>query len=118
MNREIKFRAWDKDREYMAYQGSPDLETLQSFIFHFGDKELMQYTGLKDKNGKGKNIYEADIFNNTNKTATGIVSWHKGQWVVKFPTYQYPLYQFLENDETREVVGNVFENPELLKTTL
>ena len=59
MNREIKFRAWDECQKYMAYQGSPDLETIQSFMHHFGDKTLMQYTGVKDKNGK--EIYEGDI---------------------------------------------------------
>lgn len=58
MNREIKFRAWDEDESYMAYQGTPDLETITSFMFHFGDRPLMQYTGLKDKNGK--DIYEGD----------------------------------------------------------
>ena len=55
----IKFRVWDEEQKYMAYQGTPDLETLQSFIFHFGDKELMQFTGLHDKNGK--EIYTGDI---------------------------------------------------------
>ena len=57
--RTIKFRAWNEEQKYMAYQGTPDLETLQSFIFHFGDKELMQFTGLHDKNGK--EIYTGDI---------------------------------------------------------
>ena len=57
--RTIKFRVWNEEQKYMAYQGTPDLETLQSFIFHFGDKELMQFTGLHDKNGK--EIYTGDI---------------------------------------------------------
>jgi len=57
--REIKFRAWDRNNKYMAYQGTPDIETLESFIFHFGDCILMQYTGLKDKNGV--EIYEGDV---------------------------------------------------------
>jgi hypothetical protein len=51
MMREIKFRAWDESQNYMAYQGTPDLETIQSFMHHFGDKLLMQFTGIKDKNG-------------------------------------------------------------------
>ena len=57
--REIKFRSWDDEQKYMAYQGTPDLETIQSFMFHFGDKELMQFTGYKDINGK--DIYDGDF---------------------------------------------------------
>lgn len=60
--REIKFRAWDETQRYMAYQGTPDLETIQSFMFHFGDKKLMQFTGLQDKNGV--DIYEHDYLEN------------------------------------------------------
>ena len=59
MKREIKFRAWDESQKYMAYQGTPDLEDIQSFIHHFGDKKLLQYTGFLDINGK--EIYEGDI---------------------------------------------------------
>jgi uncharacterized phage protein (TIGR01671 family) len=126
--REIIFRAWDKNGKEMS-----QAKDLYDFLVYsdnwfgariyfknsgyvpFIDCLIMQYTGLKDKNGKGKEIYEADIFNNTNKTAIGIVSWYKDQWIVKFPNYQYSLFQFLENDETREKIGNCFENPDLLK---
>ena len=111
MNREIKFRAWHNSGQMLFGKN----EAIFRWEYEGQPIEIMQYTGLKDKNGKGKNIYEADIFNNTNKTAIGIVSWYKDQWVVRFPTYQYSLYQFLENDETREVIGNIHENPELLK---
>ena len=62
--REIEFRAYCPETKNMAYQGTPDLETIQSFMFHWGDKILMQYTGFKDRNGK--KVYEGDIVNHKN----------------------------------------------------
>jgi uncharacterized phage protein (TIGR01671 family) len=61
MNNEIKFRAWDRKRNHMAYQGEPDLETLQSFMFHYGDEDkiLMRYTGFNDS--KDKEVFEGDL---------------------------------------------------------
>lgn len=59
MSREIKFRVWDESQRYMAYQVTPGLETIQSFTHHFGDKKLLQFTGLKDY--EGKEIYDGDI---------------------------------------------------------
>lgn len=64
MNKLIEFRAWDEKQSYMAYQGTPDLETLQSFIFHFGDKKLMLYIGYKDK--EDNKLYAGDLIKDIN----------------------------------------------------
>ena len=56
----IKFRAWSEKFKEFSVQGEPDLETLQSFMFHYGDsKHLMVSTGLVDKNNNI--IYESDV---------------------------------------------------------
>ena len=82
MNDKIQFRAWDEKQKYMAYQGDPDLETLQSFIHHFGDKELMQWTGFCDCNGK--KIYEKMEIDN--------------QFIVDYQNGSYILRNILNND--------------------
>ena len=120
--REIEFRAYCPETKYMAYQGNADLETIQSFMFHWGDKILMQYTGLKDKNGK--KIYEGDIIEHVPRFET--------RYKIKFLTsgfYICPLGKnfghyfaslFAGHDEktnsceSLEVIGNIFENPEFL----
>ena len=128
MNRKIKFRAWDESQKYMAYQGTPDLETIQSFMHHFGDKVLMQFTGLQDKNGK--EIYEGDIICNDDYQTwewRGVVKFSHGvfgaEWLSNVKSRsmvgswgQLHNLRKLDDDivECQIVIGNIFENPELL----
>jgi uncharacterized phage protein (TIGR01671 family) len=127
--REIKFRAWDKEQKYMAYQGTPDLETLSSFVFHFGDEILMQYTGLKDKNGK--EIYEGDILLIKEKRANFPLKWvvvyneeqtgFRLRWEQRFTNNEGGFYDILISPnecEQFEIIGNIYEHPELLEKEL
>ena len=107
--RKIKFRAWDK--KHMAYQGTPDLETLHSFMFHYGDKILMQYTGLTDKNGV--EIFEGDIVK--------IKFYYQDNFVVEYMGNAFELIDgkdgYIGNFdewELSEVIGNIHENMDLL----
>jgi uncharacterized phage protein (TIGR01671 family) len=120
--REIKFRAWIDSTlgDYMAVQGEPDLETLSSFMHHYSDcKNLMQYTGLKDKNGK--EIYEGDVLK---------INLYDDEWITKVRNYLGTLIidiegcdwnttalSFLDDEAETEVIGNIYENPELLKSS-
>lgn len=113
--RTIKFRAWDESQKYMAKQGTPDLETIQSFFFHFGDCQLMQFTGLTDKNGV--EIYEGDIVKVDIFTRNyRIVFGESKKWGASFQyKSDYSIYYLTENfAKDCVVVGNIYENPELL----
>lgn len=130
MNREIKFRAWIDylSVPFMAVQGTPDLETLFSFMFHYGEEEkLMQFTGLKDKNGV--EIYEGDIIKTERNTIEvfygkkdfNVIFYGKKDiievsgWLVKNKKGETDVLDasFCEG----EIIGNIYQNPELLSTT-
>ena len=70
------------------------------------DAVVMQYTGLTD--AKGKEIYEGDI--GRYDSSTGVVFWDflHGRWWLSLP---YPSARIYWDDV--EIIGNVFENPEL-----
>jgi uncharacterized phage protein (TIGR01671 family) len=139
-SREIKFRAWHKEYKkmlvvYVIHQGTyweGFVKNCQGFvppneqyIFRFNEAEWMQYTGLKDKNEK--EIYEGDVLENDNGVKY-IVIWVEqlGGFYLSIPNSQRgkeiiscaaskvanePMLLFKE-----AVIGNIFENPELLQT--
>jgi len=114
MNRLIKFRVWDKrETKGMSTQNmlyDAQLHHLWQDFVDYPGYELMQYTGLTDKNGK--EIYEGDIINLKfgELNANLVVKWdkymglkyHNGGWT-----------SLVHVDTHGEVIGNIFENPEL-----
>jgi uncharacterized phage protein (TIGR01671 family) len=117
--REIKFRAWAKSEGLMhdvivlqrgEFVGVPEIgpDGWQLSKRKLSDIDLMQYTGLKDKNGK--EIYEGDIM--------------KSKWIV---VWRYESACFVVENKSlgfkdmyvpltashNEVIGNIYENPEL-----
>lgn len=79
------------------------------------ESTICQCTGLKDK--KGKLIWENDIVNL--KTGKAIVIWDKAEWRIKWikdTIWRKDLHFWTNEDDWKgEVIGNIFDNPELLE---
>jgi len=123
--RELKFRHWNTIHKDMNYKGC--MGTVGNTIVQDEHNIVMQFTGVKDMNGK--DIYENDIL----KDADGVI------WEVKYLMAGFSMYctsdQLFnkacskENTEEEqialdigawwagtEIIGNSYENPELLKS--
>ncbi|EAF8382835.1 hypothetical protein A0E69_06220 [Listeria monocytogenes] len=131
--REIEFRAWDKEVKEMDYNPSV-IEIWQNkpineqFRLESEEKLVwMQYTGLKDKNGK--KIFEGDIvafseddFHVFNSQVEYFLEDGYPAFDIKVPsTYYFDSNVFSEVSMSGlyeiEVIGNIHENPELLEGT-
>jgi uncharacterized phage protein (TIGR01671 family) len=154
MQREIKFRAWDKKQKafingfnmvgFSTGQGAPKRK-LQRFSSYWDEEEveLMQYTGLKDKNGK--EIYDGDILQVETAWYKAKITPTQGEdetdaifgyrrngityWTVEHKIFTsrvgFMIYgidrrfhkvltpNMIYNNKA-EVIGNIYENPELL----
>lgn len=80
----------------------------QGLVFKFNDVELMQSTGLKDKNGV--EFYEGDVVEAPSSKARYLVDYVEGCFLGRAKHREYTkLYKRLE------VIGNIYEKPELLE---
>lgn len=118
--REIKFRVWDKVLQTWS-KNSIDLAYTQDGIISFvqGDRfELVQFTGLHDKNGK--EIYEGYVLKSSYWACNCHVIWKGGGFTLEEGEQTEVLERNLQDDEglplmVIEVIGNIYQNPELLK---
>lgn len=131
MNDRFRFRVWnnrdwddecgqvyyDAEQTYDYLRGKPQVPA-SSFGELLGDDQWIveQCTGLKDKNGKL--IYEGDLIKSPNNINVLEVLWEKGVWQTKEYRKNGMNEQFLYILATKygvEIIGNIHENPELLK---
>ena len=136
--RKIKLRAWDEESQKIYYVVTLDTESVygkcevpilrvitgkmldeyQPEYKTVYDYTLMQYTGLKDKNGV--EIYEGDIVENTTQTVY-LGDKYEVVWNKNYAGYQLMSNGFtsniplIQNFMSYKVIGNIFENPELIQ---
>lgn len=153
--RELKFRAWDKEKKEWYGSSNPNQLTWHGFhilgectmqwppLSYLENLEITQYTGLRDKNGK--EIYEGDIieFEDTTEDGyeykEGIDITNRACVVFKDCRYRLKISKrfdldniiettsgvlvdmeedwelFIDSLKSSKVIGNIYENPELLK---
>lgn len=91
--------------------GLPDDRDI--YCYDFDDIELMQSTGLKDKNGK--EIFEGDILGTKDGLLNGIIEYREDLGMFVNSLIRYNNFERLCNVASdREIIGNIYENKELL----
>lgn len=145
-NRLFKFRAWVKEQnriikvfgfnEHLVFEQTWDSPSIKENIFEIEDCHIMQFTGFKDKNDK--EIYEGDILEYVHfanalikrRVAVEFDIECGGWYVTKHFEYLSDLLHKQHNEVFKKsqgyesssnhnvvVIGNIYENPELLQTT-
>jgi uncharacterized phage protein (TIGR01671 family) len=118
--RDIKFRAWDNVNKEMLENvgvsadgiqivGEPEWRMFGSTKYHH---DVMQFTGLKDKNNK--DIYEGDVVICDGRRT--FVVWDKAEACFRYQKEFTPNENYVMNyNGDEEVIGNIYQNQELLK---
>lgn len=122
----LRFRAWDKETKTMNGMAEIYRNRNQEIELRPRDEDiiLMQSTGLKDKNGK--EIFEGDVIaievDDTGMPINARVFQNSKIGVLMFHVFEdnedVPMVELLEDNSVAfEIIGNIYENPELLEVT-
>jgi uncharacterized phage protein (TIGR01671 family) len=121
MQREIKFRAWLANEKRWSFHDFKFDEDVGRYAFILSQgmpHSLMQFTGLKD--AKGKEIYEGDILAHQQGNYAPViieVYWSEKAGALMLRDKHQRWSEWLNDsplDESCEVIGNIYENPDLL----
>ena len=118
--RELKFKTWDrKEKEMYPAERLADW----TLIIEEERYDILQFTGLLDKNGK--EIYEGDVVKTVIRTIDGHDHKESGEVKWNYNDLAYDIVRsrekgdfqhlFKSSGRTVEVIGNIYENPDLLK---
>ena len=106
MTNRFTFRAWDKqNNKIIPWEGMLGwaIEALQN-------SNIMQCTGLKDKNNKL--IYEGDILKREETEIIEIVEWKENMWTEE--GFMTGFGEWFSHPDCYQIIGNIYENPDLL----
>ncbi|MDU5804105.1 MAG: YopX family protein [Fusobacterium periodonticum] len=109
----------NKTVTFAAYTDGEEVDNLEKYSFdendflYKKDLKIMQYTGLKNKNNK--EIYEGDIVTLHNSRYKVIFNMEQARFVLRDDKFEMEIPFTNNNNERMEIIGNIYENPELME---
>jgi len=117
MDREINFRAFD-DGKMLSMPISTNYGISRFFGFLSEDAVIMQFTGQEDAQINGTKVWESDIIENCDTKLLQVVYWneYKASWYCRYVNDEKRIVSLSNSlGNLNKVIGNIFENPQLIE---